>query len=253
MPYPRTFTPNFVATVRDDRGHTETPISMQVFKPMLGCNFNGQQSLISGHKLPNMAGVVLRGLMRVPSDSLLSIKPGPQYWGTGLVPNFSSLEDPNGLKWWIFDAFPWGIGVADRLWSFFAATDFLPAPLPPPPPPPPPPGPPTPVALGPTPALATLISLNVLYSTALPMSSLGYTYLPLTTGTPYTLHVTTASSSTVSLPLGGNHLGLVSAEGPPLTGVGTTVVTVHTGPDLVIGFNNPTAFNDFPQWSVTSP
>lgn len=231
--YPRVFRPTTLCKINDDRGHEVDLCELQVFKPLLGCSFNGQQALIVNHKIPNMAGAIIRGLVRYPLPSALDIKPGPAYWASGLVPWIVLSEDPNALKWRWLDAVPWNLDAANKLWSFFAAVDYVP---------PPPPPPPTPITLGATSALATLVTPGVSYVATIPPTASGWAYSPQVTGTAYTIVAETGTSASMgSSPWGGNHLLIPGAEGSPVTGPGSASVPgfLHTGPDALGQFANP--------------
>ena len=115
--YPRTFLPSTLVTVSDGVGHTVASCRAQLFKPLLGCSFNGQQPLIVNHKIPNQAGIILRGLVEIVVGGPLVIHPGPAYWKDGTPPSMILSEDPNALSWVWMDALPWLLPSGSRLWK----------------------------------------------------------------------------------------------------------------------------------------
>src|ERR1700680_2409945 len=135
MPYPRNFVPSTTVTIDDARGHVVAGLSCQLFKPLLGYSTNGPQPLIIDAVVPNMAGIILRGLVRVPLSSPLVVNPGPSFWSLGLDPKMILSEDSNNVSWTWLDAIPWNYLLSDRLWSFFAFASHAVSPPPPPPPP----------------------------------------------------------------------------------------------------------------------
>lgn len=245
--YPYVFRPSTTCTVNDDRGHVQMSCPIQVFKPLLGCAFNGPQPLIVGHSIPNMAGMILRGLVGVYLPTALDLRPGPFAWGSGKVPWFVLSEDPNSVKWRWLDALPWSLGAELRLWSFFAAVD---------PEPPPPPPPPVPIELGATSGTGTLVALDTDYVAVLPPLSVGWGYLPMAGGTDWSVVVQAGTyGSMLTAQFGGSHLGALIPEGTPVTGPGTTSVVggSHVGPDGVIRVTNPDIAPQPIYFRVTSP
>lgn len=231
--YPHTFTPNCKAAVVDHALNVQANADVQVFKPLLGCQFNGPQTRISGYSLPNAAAIVIRGLVLIPAASLVHLGPGPPFWSTPPQPYLMFNDDPNALHWIMHDAFPWKTNVNDELWSFFASTNFL-VPLPPPPPP-------TPVALGATLATATLLTPGVTYIATIPPASQGYGYIPVPTLTgTSTVVIAPTPGSMGTGNFGGSHLGFTFPEGGPFTGPGSNVIpgASHTGPDAIMVASN---------------
>lgn len=244
MAYPHAFVTNCLATIRDGHGNTSVNVELMLFRPLLGCQFNGPQVLIAGHTLPEMAGEVMRGLLRVPFGSPLNITPGPGVWATNVVPSIQLNDDPNAERWYIMDALPWSYGMADRLWSFYAAKDYV---SPPPPPPPPPPPSPTPLIMGASSASATLATFGVNYLSVLAPGGVGFAYAPRPGGVGYSIVADAGTSSFVGTSaLGGNHSGFTFPEGTPtLGGPGTVTVTGggHTGPDQIVQASNVDLIN----------
>lgn len=231
--YPREFRPSTLCKINDDRGHELEFCELQVFKPLLGCSFNGQQPLIVDHRIPNMAGIVLRGLVRHPLPTVLDIRPGPAFWASGLVPWIVLSEDPNALRWRFLDAIPWNVGASSRLWSFFAAVDHVP---------PPPPPPPVPITLGATSGAAALITPGTTYVATIPPGAAGWAYSPQATGTAYSVASLVGTNPSVgTAAYGGSHLLVPVLEGGPVPSPGTVPVAgvTHVGPDAMALLSNP--------------
>lgn len=250
MPYPHTFKQQTTVTVSDGLGHTEVADAAQIFKPLLAGSFNGPQSIIAGHSLPNQAASVLRALVLLSDPTALVIKPGPPYWATGPVPSMVLSEDPRSDVWWWHDAVPWTY-AGRQLWSIFASKD-----RPASPPPPPPPPPPTPIVLGGSPMLATPISPGVDYLALIPPLSTGWAYSPLTTGSGSTLTMLPLTASTMgSTAWGGDPMLSYAMEGGPLSGPGTIVVAgaSHTGPYMIYSYANPDPAYAIANWHWESP
>lgn len=230
MPYPRVFQPNTLCTVGDGFGNTSPNCPVQLFRPFLGCQFNGPQPRILSVDIPQFAGGILRGLVSVPNTPPLTIKPGPHYWKDSKPPALVLSEDPNGLTWVWLDALPWDPPgpVTSKIWSFWAAVGYIPPP------------PPTPIVMGPNPPAAPLIVPGTQYVANIAALGTGFVYIPKAGGVAYssTLYSQTQINTTTTL-LGGNHAGATFAEGAGL-GLGTFPVAggAHVGPDAILQLTN---------------
>jgi hypothetical protein len=239
MPYPHSFRPATTCQVSDGAGHMAMDCPLQLFKPLLGCAFNGPQNFIAP-SIPNMAGAILRGLVLVPITPTI-IKPGPNFWlaNRPIVPSLFLAEDRNSVEWFWMDAVPWLLDASlvntNRLWSFFAAPKVLQ-----------PSGSgsgsgsgqgPIPITGGNSPQTAVLISSGLQYSTTLAGPGTVWFYTPKTTGTFYDTQVFFNIGIMTVASYGGNHtVPTLFPEGIILTGPGGNPVAgaAHTGPDALV-------------------
>ena len=243
--YPRTFRPSTTCTLNDGLSHSVTLCPTQLFKPLLGYSTNGPQSKILSVSLPNQAGIILRGLVQHPIASPLGIICGPQNWGSSHIPFVTLDEDPNGFPWYFMDALPWLDQTGTkRIWSFFAATSYVP----------PPPPPPTPVTLGATLLTSTPLTPGTRYTATIPAGTSGYGYIPQAPATTNTSTTTTGLSVTSSLSILSGSTVLAALTGGPYFANGTYVDSGGgVGPDGFFKFSNTGGGPATVVWTPSSP
>jgi hypothetical protein len=237
MPYPFIFRPNTTCILNDGRGSQQATAPLQLFRPFLGCNFDGPQPRIASRDVPQIAAGILRGLVQVAAAPALVLKTGPQWWVAAQPPYVVLNEDPQSIKWYWLDAIPYVTdpGPPTRLYSFWAASTYNSVP------------PPAPLVMGPNGPGAALVTAGVVYQSTLLAGASGWIYKPTATGVA---SVVSLVSQTTIAPIGINEYGGPHAAPVPETfivGVAPQMLNTpglaHTGPDGTVQLANTDLLN----------